>query len=166
MANDFRIAQDFITASALNGTSTYALRGFPLQADMTGQFQRAWIDPQDPSDIYSEAAEFVMALDNTVGLSGGIEFDWYLFLPTRGMVEYWKSTIFGGERSRRFTVQTRQRDSLTNEWVVVWCWGVLPLPSEGEPLGKGYGKYKIHFFDGVLAGDGEEFTSEFTFEFT
>lgn len=165
MANDFRIAQDWVTSETLNGTSTYAVNSFPVQSDMLGNIR--WIDPADPSDIYSEAAEWVMALDNTSGGNGGIEFDWYLFLPTRGMVEYIKQTIFGGQRSRKFTVQTRRRDSLTNKWTVVWCWGVLPDErSDAESVGGGFQKFKVHFFDGVLAASGSEFTNEFTYEFT
>lgn len=164
MANDFRIALGWITKTALNASSSYLLESFARTSDQPKMVD--WFEPLGLSDVYLPAAEQVLALDNTAGLVGGIQFDWTLFLPTPGMVEYIEQTLFGGARSAQFTVQTRQRNSLTNRWVTVWCWGVLPFPSDAEPLYRGYGKYKIQFIDGVLASSGSEFTSEFTYEFT
>jgi hypothetical protein len=164
MSEGFRIAPGFITADDLNNTSSYVLENFPRPSDMSSRFR--WLRPTEWSNL-SEFAELVDGFDNGRGAVGGIEFDWFLFLPTAGMVEYIRDTVFAGELSAPFTIQTNNRASLTTPWRVIWCYGLFPdLRKDAVPVGKGYEKVKIHFYEGINAPLGGEHTYEFTYEFT
>lgn len=130
-------------------TTDYEVEQFIRADDQPGIID--WFEPLTGSDIYSEVAEYVDALDGSRGGFGGGEFSWRVALLTPGMVQHWRDDIFGGADYVDCTAMTERRDSYDDHWFVVNARAIwADLRRDAEVVGTGY-ILTINFINAVEA---------------
>ncbi|GAB4527861.1 MAG: hypothetical protein OHK0046_46080 [Anaerolineae bacterium] len=117
-SGSYRVRRGFYPADEL--TAAYEIARFPKQADQG--YARWFPRPTADSGLYNSYQELVRSLGGLGNGEGNAAFTWRLAGLTTGMARYITGTLFAGNQTDYFTVQTWDRSA---GWWIVQCVGSL-----------------------------------------
>lgn len=107
-----------------------------------------WVEPSTGSELYSDAADTVEAMDGSLGDIGNGNVRWSLVGLSPHMVNWLRTEKFNGKKSELATIMTFDA---TRGWIVVQCTAQWPMKIDSlRRTGRIFDEFPITFVDTVV----------------